>query len=105
MAVNRGITARKPATPAEDDGLLARALHRFSRGKRLSVEHLAADLGISRATAYRRAGNGDRLVGEVIARLAESTFRRALGEARGRGADRVVSMMERGMRMIIASEP
>jgi AcrR family transcriptional regulator len=70
----------------------------------VSVEELAAELGISRATAYRWAGNAEQLAGEVIAGLAEATFRRALGEARGRGAARIVDVMARGMRYVAASK-
>ena len=85
--------------------LLDRARRRFLRGERPSVEELANDLGISRATAYRWAGNGDEVVGRVIASLVEETFRRSLSEARGRGAARVIDMMARGMRIIASSKP
>src|SRR5262249_42228861 len=40
----------------------------------------------------------------IIMHLAEATFERALGEARGRGAARVVDVMARGMRYIAASK-
>ena len=46
------------------------------RGEELDVQGLADELGVSRATAYRWAGNADALVGRVIASLAEDTFRR-----------------------------
>jgi hypothetical protein len=88
-----------------DSDLLDRARRRFLRGERPSVEELANDLGISRATAYRWAGNGDEVVGRVIASLVEETFRRSLAEARGRGAARVIDMMARGMRTIASSKP
>jgi AcrR family transcriptional regulator len=97
--------ARTTGTAPTSDQLLSHAFRRFAKGERTSVEELAAELGISRATAYRRAGNAERLAGEMIARLAEATFRRALSEARGRGAARVLSMMERGMRLIVGFEP
>jgi AcrR family transcriptional regulator len=100
--VKKEIMARQTATA---DLLFSRARSRFGKGDRVSVEELADELGISRATAYRWVGNGEQLAGEVIARLAQDTFRRALSEARGRGAARVLSMMERGLRLIVAFEP
>ncbi len=66
---------------------------------------LAREIGVSRATAYRWAGNADRLTGMVVAELAEATFRRAVAEAEGHGADRVVDAMRRGMRYIVGSRP
>ena len=93
---------RQPATAPE---LLAAARRRFLRAERFSVEDLAAELGISRATAYRWAGNAEQVAGHVVASLAEDTFRRAVREARGRGATRVVDVIARGMRYIATSEP
>jgi AcrR family transcriptional regulator len=81
------------------------ARRRFLRGERFGVEELAAELGVSRATAYRWAGNADQLVGHVIARIAEATFRRATREARGRGAARVIDSMAHGIRYIASSRP
>jgi len=93
---------RQVATEAD---LRALARRRFLAGERLSLEELAAELGISRATAYRWAGNGEQLVGEVIASLVDATHRRSVGEARGRGSARVIDATTRGMRYIAASAP
>jgi Tetracyclin repressor-like, C-terminal domain len=93
----------RPPPPSRGD-LVALARRRFLRGERLGVEELAAELAVSRATAYRWAGNAEQLAGLVIASLAEDTFRRALREARGRGAARVVDVMARGMRYVATSE-
>jgi AcrR family transcriptional regulator len=90
------------ATPAD---LRGRARRRFLRGERLSLEELAAELGISRATAYRWAGNAELLAAEVIAEIVEETFHRTLREARGRGAERIIDATARGMRYIAASQP
>lgn len=98
----RRTPAVRPAPTAHDLHALAR--ERFGRSERFSVEELAAELGVSRATAYRWAGNAEQVVAEIVAHLAEATFARALGEARGRGAARVVDVMARGMRYIAASK-
>jgi AcrR family transcriptional regulator len=100
--IRRSPPARQPPPSAED--LLALARRRFLRGERFGVEELAAELGVSRATAYRWAGNAEQLAGTMIASLAEDTFRRALREVRGRGAARVVAVMARGMRYVATSE-
>ena len=99
----QGVVNLRPVATEQDLRALAR--RRFLAGERLSLEDLAAELGISRATAYRWAGNAEQLAGEVIASLVDSTHRLALREARGRGAARVIDVLTRGMRYIAASEP
>lgn len=99
----RALSGLRPVATEADLRALAR--RRFLAGQRLSVEELAADLGISRATAYRWAGNADLLAGHVIASLVDSTFHRTLREAKGRGAERVIDSLTRGMRYIASSKP
>lgn len=82
--------------PTADD-LLSAARRRFMRGERLDIPGLAAEIGVSRATAYRWAGNVEELTGVVIASLAADTFRRAEAEAQGSGVDRLVDMVRRGL--------
>jgi hypothetical protein len=43
------------------------------------------------------------LTGIVLADIAEANFHRAVAEATGTGADRIVDAMERGMRYIVTS--
>ncbi|TMA31475.1 MAG: TetR/AcrR family transcriptional regulator [Deltaproteobacteria bacterium] len=97
------LSGLRPVATAAD--LRAAARRRFLASERLSLEELAAELGISRATAYRWAGNVEQLAGEVIASIVEDTHRRTVREARGRGAERVVDSIARGMRYIAASTP
>jgi len=99
----RGVSNLRSVVTEADLRVLAR--RRFLSSERLSLEELAAELGISRATAYRWAGNADQLVGEVIASLVDSTHRRTVREARGRGAARVIDATARGMRYIADSAP
>lgn len=84
--------------------LLTRARRCFLAGERVRVEELAAELGIPRATAYRRVGNNDHLVGLVIAGLVDDTFARTLREASGRGVERIVDATSRGLRFVATSE-
>jgi len=99
----QGVPALRPVATAADLRALARL--RFMECERLCLEELAAELGISRATAYRWAGNVEQLAGEVIASIVDDTFQRALREARGRGAERVVDVTARGLRYIATSAP
>lgn len=93
---------RAPRLPTAAD-LLGLAGRRFLKGERVRVEELAAELGVSRATAYRWVGNNEQLLGGVIASLSLEVYQQALRGARGRGAVRVVDMMARGMRLIAGS--
>lgn len=86
----------RPAPTKED--LFALARRWFVRGDRLDVAALGEELGISRATAYRWAGNEETLTGDVIAALAEETFRRCVREARGRGFARILDAERRGLK-------
>lgn len=81
------------------------ARRRFLRGEDLDIQGLSAELGISRATAYRWAGNADTLVARVIASLIEDTFRLVQREARGRGYARLVDMHRRGLEYMSTSKP
>jgi AcrR family transcriptional regulator len=99
----RELPKLRPVATAADLHALAR--RRFLASERLSVDDLAAELGISRATAYRWAGNAELLAAEVIASIVEDTFERSVREAKGRGADRIIDATARGLRYIATSAP
>jgi AcrR family transcriptional regulator len=82
------------------------AVDTFLDCRRLDMRALAVDLGISRATLYRHAGGRDRLLGEVLCyrtRLALAAA--ATGTERLRGEKRVVTIVERFMRVVHESAP
>ncbi|TYP82837.1 hypothetical protein BD833_11873 [Blastococcus xanthinilyticus] len=58
-------------------------------GRRLDTSTLAAELGIARATLFRRAGNRDAILGEALAHLGSRTLAaiEAEHDARPEGAD------------------
>ncbi len=85
-------------------------MHRLARewflgAKRIELQKLAVELGISRATAYRWAGSAEHLVGEVLASIVDDTFQRIVDETRLSGSDRVLEVLERGMRYTHEFQP
>jgi AcrR family transcriptional regulator len=90
---------------AGPEDLLHLARKHFLRGDRLSIEQLAEELNVSRATAYRWAGNVDALTGRLIAQIVEVTHDRCVREAKGKGWERIVDANARGLRYIAASRP
>jgi AcrR family transcriptional regulator len=79
--------------------IFAAALATFRERRRLDMRGLALELGISRATLYRRVGGRDHLLGEVIWYLTRRSLARAY-EATDqlKGDQRIVTVVERFMR-------
>jgi AcrR family transcriptional regulator len=77
--------------PAE---IFAAALATYRHRRRLDMRALAAELGMGRATLYRKVGNRDRLLGEVMWHLTRVAMAWSLAGAEGRfGAERVVEVL------------
>lgn len=85
--------------------LFARAREKWLAGERIDVGRLAAELGISRATAFRWVGSRDALMGEILWSFYQPTLERALAETPERGAERIASLTAKAMRAILASRP
>ena len=92
-----GSGTRERTAPERTD-LLRAARLRFLHGMKIDIAGLAEEIGVSRATAYRWAGNVDELTGEVLASLSRDIFRRSVAEAEGTGAERLVDALARGLR-------
>ncbi len=69
----------------------------FIGAKRIELQKLAVELGISRATAYRWAGSAEQLVGHVLASIVDDTFKQIAQRTTKTGSDRVLEVLERGM--------
>ena len=85
-------------------------LHRLARewflgARRIELQKLAVELGISRATAYRWAGSAEQLVGDVLASLVGDTFDQIAMNTTSRGSARVLEVLERGMHAAYRFEP
>ena len=70
----------------------------FLSSRRIELQKLAVELGISRTTAYRWGGSAEQLVGRVLASLVDDTFRQLAHRSRATGGERVLDVLERGMR-------
>jgi AcrR family transcriptional regulator len=77
----------------------------FIGAKRIELQKLAVELGISRATAYRWAGSAEQLVGQVLASLVDDTFKQIVQRTTSTGADRVLEVLELGMRYAHEFQP
>jgi AcrR family transcriptional regulator len=94
-------TAPPEAIPAE---IFEAALATYRERRRLDMRALAAQLEIGRATLYRKVGNRDRLLGELMWYLTRVAMSWALDEAGDRrGADRVIEVLRRFMSAVNGS--
>ena len=71
------------------------ARRQFIAGKRIEMQQLASELGVSRVTLHRWVGSRDELLGEVIWSLAEPTIRDARAATRSKGAEGIAETMWR----------
>ncbi len=77
----------------------------FIGARRIELQKLALELGISRATAYRWAGSAEQLVGQVLASLVDDTFKQIAQRTTATGSERVLEVRERGMRYANQFQP
>ncbi|HEX8102561.1 MAG TPA: QsdR family transcriptional regulator, partial [Solirubrobacteraceae bacterium] len=78
-----------------------RALRAYEEGRRLDMGALAAELGMSRATLYRRVGSHDRLLGAVLWYRSRQLLAALLDATAGLdGAARVLAIVEGYLREV-----
>jgi AcrR family transcriptional regulator len=92
----------RPAAASRED-VVALAMHRYLRGRRIDVQAIAAELGLGRSTIYRWFGSREGLIGEVLVRAADSLLDAARAEARGRGAEALLDTFDRMNRSLAAA--
>lgn len=79
------------------------ALATYEQGRRLDMGSLAEEVGIARATLYRRVGSRQRLLGEVLWFRTRQVLAHALVAAEGlSGAARVLAITELYLRVVTA---
>jgi AcrR family transcriptional regulator len=86
--------------------IFAAAAAAFSSGRRLDMRSLARRLGVARATLYRRAGNRERLLDELLwwraRRLVTDQVQATADLA---GADRLTAVIGGALRVIGTDRP
>jgi AcrR family transcriptional regulator len=92
----------RPAAASRED-VLAAAMHRYLRGRRVDVRAIAAELGLGRSTVYRWFGSREQLIGEVLVRAADPLLDAARAEAGGRGAAALLDTFDRMNRKLAAA--
>jgi len=107
-AVGTLIGAAKPAPiirrPKPLDALdLAQTT--FLAGERLEMGTIAAQLDISQATIYRWFGSRERLIEQVIDRIAREFLEATKAEAQGEGDAYVLDFVRRFMEVTVTLEP
>jgi AcrR family transcriptional regulator len=94
---------RAPGTKPSPADAFHLARRRFLACRRIDMQNLAAELGVSRATLHRWTGRREQLLGTVIGMLAEDTFERCKREAPGRGGARILHVFDRHLAMVARS--
>jgi len=84
----------RPAAATREE-VLAAALNRYLRGRRVDVQAIAGELGLGRVTIYRWFGSREGLLGEVLARAAEPLLDEARRRAHGRGGRALLDTFDR----------
>jgi AcrR family transcriptional regulator len=93
---------RPPAATREQ--FLHAVRQHFLAGRRIDIQAISAELGLSRATVHRWYGSRDDVIGTAMASLVVPLFERIDREVDGSGADRLVDAFERQLRAL-AEDP
>jgi AcrR family transcriptional regulator len=72
----------------------------FLDGRRVDMQQLAAELGVSRATLYRWCGSRELLIGEVIWSLNERSLNETRAKTRGSGRALITRTLQRALAQI-----
>ncbi|QUQ69261.1 QsdR family transcriptional regulator [Kutzneria sp. CA-103260] len=92
-------------TRNDTDAVVRAATAAYLAGRPLDMSELATEVGLSRATLYRRVGNHDELLAMVLAEQTERTFRHCLDSVTLDGLDRVRAVFEHFMYAVIGAAP
>ncbi|MET9492726.1 QsdR family transcriptional regulator [Nocardia sp. NPDC006630] len=90
-----------PSTPfASDDPVMKVAIAMFQRDGWIDARLLAKEAGIGRATIYRKYGDRDRILGEVVWATLLAIGEGEWGDFQGRGADGIAEAIGRSLRAV-----
>lgn len=77
------------------------ARRRFLAPERIDMSALAQELGVNRVTLYRWVGSRDKLLVEVVWALAQQALDFASSQTDAQGAERIVEIIIRFLRLVI----
>jgi AcrR family transcriptional regulator len=78
----------------------------FLEGKRLDMQALAADLGVSRATLYRWTGHREQLLADVLWSLSDDSFERAKEDhPEHTGRERLLAIFRQHVGVLVRARP
>lgn len=104
MPGDRAPRLRGRPAAATREQLLEAVRQRFLAGRRIDIQAICGELGLSRATVHRWYGSRDDVIGTAMVTLVVPLFRSIERSVSGAGADRLVDVFERQLRAL-ASEP
>src|SRR5687768_16801189 len=81
------------------------ALRTFTRGERVDMQTLAAELGVGRTTLYRWVGDRELLLGEVLAILTRRAWEMVASERREPGLEGGLAAIRRFMELTASYPP
>jgi AcrR family transcriptional regulator len=91
------------ATPA---AAFRAARRMFLQGRRLDMQALAAELGVSRATLYRWTGHRDQLLSDVLWTLSDEIFEQARADhPEHTGAERLLAIFRQYLGVLVQARP
>src|SRR5438105_6310334 len=94
---------RTRATPAA--AFLA-ARRMYLHGRRVDMNAIASELGISRATLYRWTGSRERLLADVLWHLSDRVFEQAKAEhSEHTGVERLLAIFRQHVGVLVEAEP
>lgn len=95
--------SRTQATPA---AAFRAARRMYLEGRRLDMQALAAELGVSRATLYRWTGHRDQLLADVLWTLSNDLFERAKADhPEHTGAKRLLAVFRQHIGGLVQARP
>lgn len=98
--LTRALRGPSPAPRSAPIDAFRMARKWFLDGKRVDMQQLAAELGVSRATLYRWCGSRELLIGEVIWSLNERSLNETRTKTRGSGRALITRTLQRALAQI-----
>jgi AcrR family transcriptional regulator len=94
---------RTSATPA---AAFRAARRKYLKGRRLDMQALATELGISRPTLYRWTGHREQLLSDVLWSLSDEIFEQAKADhPEHTGADRLLAIFRAHVGALVQARP